>query len=206
VILLTAGLIFIALLTNYIGRLLTGMFPKQFTELGEMFRNLLLVGLVALVVSIALDMMLFTGQFVYPLILGAVIMCAGVFIGYTLVRNIIEDHPEFASAAPCAKFALYLIFVTVGLGAIFANFPEAAHVLQNIAWGIAIAVGVMAAPIVYALYRRAVAERERCPPFNSPPHSGGRSPRSLIAGRGAAGREAPPPSAGLDALTRAGSG
>jgi uncharacterized membrane protein (DUF485 family) len=165
VILLTAGLIPIALLTNYIGRLLTGMFPKQFTELGEMFRNLLLVGLVALVVSIALDMMLFTGQFVYPLILGAVIMCAGVFIGYTLVRNIVEDHPEFASAAPYAKFMLYLVFVTVGLGAIFANFPETAHVIQNVAWGIAIAVGVMAAPIVYALYRRAVAERERgCSP------------------------------------------
>ena len=116
VILLTAGLILVALLTDYIGKLLIGLFPKQFVEIGEMLRNLLLIGLIALVVSIALGLMLFTGPLVYPLILGTVIVGAGIFIGHTVVRNIVEDHPEFASTAPYAKFLLYLTFSSCWLG------------------------------------------------------------------------------------------
>ncbi|MFN3804956.1 MAG: mechanosensitive ion channel family protein [Pyrobaculum sp.] len=158
IILLTVGIILVALLTDYIGKLLTGLFPKQFVEIGEMLRNLLLVGLVALVVSISLDLMLFTGQFVYPLILGTVIIGAGIFIGHTIVRNIVEDHPEFAGAAPYAKFLLYLIFLTVGLGAIFAQFPQTAHVVQNLAWGVAIAVGILLAPVIYTLARKMARE------------------------------------------------
>lgn len=158
IILLTVGIILVALLTDYIGKLLTGLFPKQFVEIGEMLRNLLLVGLVALVVSTALDLMLFIGQLVYPLILGAVIIGAGIFIGHTIVRNIIEDHPEFGGAAPYAKFLLYLIFLTVGLGAIFAQFPETAHVIQNLAWGVAIAVGILLAPVIYTLARKMAGE------------------------------------------------
>ncbi|MEM0370249.1 MAG: hypothetical protein QW680_01800 [Pyrobaculum sp.] len=159
IILLTAGLILVALLTDYIGKLLTGLFPKQFVEIGEMLRNLLLVGLVALVISIALRLMLFVDELlVYPLILGTVIIGAGIFIGHTIVRNIVEDHPEFASAAPFAKFLLYTVFLMVGLGAIFANLPEAAQVVQNVAWGVAIAVGILLAPIVYTLAKKMVKE------------------------------------------------
>ncbi|MEM5826598.1 MAG: hypothetical protein QXT46_01160 [Pyrobaculum sp.] len=159
VILLTAGLILVALLTDYIGKLLTGLFPKQFVEIGDMLRNLLLVGLVALVISIALRLMLFVDELlVYPLILGTVIIGAGIFIGHTIVRNIVEDHPEFASAAPFAKFLLYTVFLMVGLGAIFANLPEAAQVVQNVAWGVAIAVGILLAPIVYTLAKKMVKE------------------------------------------------
>ncbi|WP_333639185.1 mechanosensitive ion channel family protein [Pyrobaculum aerophilum] len=154
IILLTAGLILVALLTDYIGKLLTGLFPQQFVEIGEMLRNLLLIGLIALIVSVALDLMLFTGPLVYPLILGTVIIGAGIFIGHTVVRNIIEDHPDFAGVAPYAKFLVYLIFLMVGLGAIFANFANTAQVVQNVAWGVAIAAGIMLAPIVYALAKK----------------------------------------------------
>jgi hypothetical protein len=158
IILLTAGIILVALLTDYVGKLLINLFPKQFTEIGEMLRNLLLIGLIALVVSIALDLMLFTGPLVYPLILGTVIVGAGIFIGHTIVRNIVEDHPEFASAAPYAKFLLYLIFLMVGLGAIFANFPNTAHVVQNVAWGVAIAVGILLVPVIYTFAKKMAKE------------------------------------------------
>jgi hypothetical protein len=158
IILLTAGIILVALLTDYVGKLLINLFPKQFVEIGEMLRNLLLIGLIALVVSIALDLMLFTGPLVYPLILGTVIVGAGIFIGHTIVRNIVEDHPEFASAAPYAKFLLYLIFLMVGLGAIFANFPNTAHVVQNVAWGVAIAVGILLVPVIYTFAKKMAKE------------------------------------------------
>ncbi|AET31567.1 hypothetical protein P186_0099 [Pyrobaculum ferrireducens] len=158
IILLTVGVILVALLTDYIGKLMTGLFPKQFVEIGEMLRNLLLIGLIALIVSVALDLMLFTGPLVYPLILGTVIIGAGIFIGHTIVRNIVEDHGEFASVAPYAKFLLYLIFLMVGLGAIFANFPNTAHVVQNVAWGVAIAAGIMLAPIIYTLAKKMIKE------------------------------------------------
>jgi len=158
IILLTAGIILVAFLTDYVGKLLINLFPKQFVEIGEMLRNLLLIGLIALVVSIALDLMLFTGPLVYPLILGTVIVGAGIFIGHTIVRNIVEDHPEFASVAPYAKFLLYLIFLMVGLGAIFANFPNTAHVVQNVAWGVAIAVGILLVPVVYTFAKKMAKE------------------------------------------------
>ncbi|MCU7788824.1 hypothetical protein ODS41_12970 [Pyrobaculum sp. 3827-6] len=158
IILLTVGIILVALLTDYIGKLMTGLFPQQFVEIGEMLRNLLLIGLIALIVSVALDLMLFTGPLVYPLILGTVIIGAGIFIGHTIVRNIVEDHGEFASVAPYAKFLLYLIFLMVGLGAIFANFPNTAHVVQNVAWGVAIAAGIMLAPIIYTLAKKMIKE------------------------------------------------
>ncbi len=158
IILLTVGLILVALLTDYIGKLMTGLFPQQFVEIGEMLRNLLLIGLIALIVSVALDLMLFTGPLVYPLILGTVIIGAGIFIGHTIVRNIVEDHGEFASVAPYAKFLLYLIFLMVGLGAIFANFPNTAYVVQNVAWGVAIAAGIMLAPIIYTLAKKMIKE------------------------------------------------
>lgn len=158
VILLTMGLILVALLTSYVGRLLIGMFPKQFVEIAEMMKNLLFIGLIALVVSIALDLMLFTGSLVYPLILGTVIIAAGIFIGHTIVRNIVEDHPEFSSVAPYAKFLLYFIFMMVGLGAIFANFPMTAQVIQNLAWGLAIAVGILLVPVVYLFAKRIAKE------------------------------------------------
>ena len=158
IILLTAGIILVALLTDYVGKLLINLFPKQFVEIGEMLRNLLLIGLIALVVSIALDLMLFTGPLVYPLILGTVIVGAGIFIGHTIVRNIVEDHPEFASVAPYAKFLLYLVFLMVGLGAIFANFPNTAHVVQNVAWGVAIAVGILLVPVIYTIAKKMAKE------------------------------------------------
>ncbi|MEM1598485.1 MAG: hypothetical protein QXP31_05140 [Pyrobaculum sp.] len=158
IILLTVGIILVALLTDYIGKLLTGLFPQQFVEIGEMLRNLLLVGLVALIVSIALDLMLFTGPLVYPLILGTVIIGAGIFIGHTVVRNIVEDHPEFAGVAPYAKFLVYLIFLMVGLGAIFAEYPQTAQVVQNVAWGVAIAAGLLLAPVIYTLAKRMAKE------------------------------------------------
>jgi hypothetical protein len=161
IILLTVGIILVALLTDYIGKLIIGLFPKQFAEIGEMLRNLLLIGLIALIVSVALDLMLFTGPLVYPLILGTVIIGAGIFIGHTIVRNIVEDHSEFASVAPYAKFLLYLIFMMVGLGAIFANFPNTAHVVQNVAWGVAIAAGIMLAPIIYTLAKKMVKEETK---------------------------------------------
>ena len=158
IILLTVGIILVALLTDYIGKLLTGLFPQQFVEIGEMLRNLLLVGLVALIVSIALDLMLFTGPLVYPLILGTVIIGAGIFIGHTVVRNIVEDHPEFAGVAPYAKFLVYLIFLMVGLGAIFAEYPQTAQVVQNVAWSVAIAAGLLLAPVIYTLAKRMAKE------------------------------------------------
>jgi Conserved within P. aerophilum len=70
----------------------------------------------------------------------------------------VEDHQEFAAAAPYAKFLLYTIFLMVGLGAIFANFPSTAQVVQNVAWGVAIAVGILLAPVVYTLAKRMAKE------------------------------------------------
>jgi hypothetical protein len=161
IVLLTAGIILVGLLVDYIGKLFIGLFPKQFAEIGEMLKNLLLIGLVALIISIALNIMLFTGYIVYPLILGAVVIGAGIFIGNAIVRSIVEEHPGFSNAAPYAKFMIYLIFIIVGLGALFANFPQTVQVVENIAWGVAIAVGILLVPVVYTLVKQVAQEQNR---------------------------------------------
>ncbi len=46
----------------------------------------------------------------------------------------------------------------VGRYAVSANFPSTAHVVQNVAWGVAIAVGTLLASVVYTLAKRMAEE------------------------------------------------
>ncbi len=156
VFILTYGIILVSILASYVGKLVIASLPKEQAEVGQMLKNVLLVGLVALVIAIALNTMELSGQYVYPLILGFMVIALGIFIGTTVIRNIEEDHPEFREYAAFAKFMVYIMFIIVGIAAIFSAFPGTTVVIANIAWGVAIAFGIMLVPIVYALAKKLV--------------------------------------------------
>jgi len=110
-----------------------------------------MIGLIAVLVTVALNMLLLPGEYVYPLILGAVIIGVGISITERLVNSIVEDHEEFKPVAGHAKFLLYLIFVIVGVAGMFSSFPGTSNVIANVAWGVAIAAALMLVPMIYRL-------------------------------------------------------
>jgi hypothetical protein len=158
IIIIVFGIALVEFLTSLIIRVLKPIFPEQKSEVVDMLRSLLLIGLVAVVLYIALDLMQLAGQMVYPLILGFVIIGAGIALTDGLVKSITDEHKEFIPVAGYAKFILYSIFLIVGVAAIFSTFSGVAQTVANISWAFAIALAIMLIPIVYNLSRKIVKE------------------------------------------------
>lgn len=158
ILILVFGTVFVDFLATFIGRMLRPMFPEAKEEIADMLKNLLLIGLIAFVILLALDTMLLAGETIYPLILGFVIIGAGVALTDTLIKSIVDDHSEFKTIAGYAKFVLYSIFLIIGAGAIFATFPGVTQVIANISWAFAIAFAIMLVPIGYAIVKKVMKE------------------------------------------------
>ena len=158
IMIIVIGIVLVDFLTTLVGRTMKPIFPESKAEIAEMLRNLLLIGLIAVVLMIALDLMLLAGEMVYPLILGFVIIGAGVALTDGLIKSITDDYKEFVGVAGYAKFVLYSIFLIIGAGAIFATFEGVTNVVANISWAFAIALAIMLVPIMYAMAKKMVKE------------------------------------------------
>lgn len=158
ILIIILGIVFVDFLANFIGGMIRPMFSKDKTEVADMLKNLLFIGLVAFILLLALDTMLLSGSTIYPLILGFVIIGAGISLTDVLIKSINDDHAEFREVAGYAKFMLYAIFLIVGVGAIFATFPGVTNIVANISWAFAIAFGIMLVPITYAIAKKMTKE------------------------------------------------
>ncbi|MEM2110774.1 MAG: hypothetical protein QXX08_02725 [Candidatus Bathyarchaeia archaeon] len=154
ILIIVLGSVFVDFLSTFIGRMIRPMFPATKVEIADMLKNLLFIGLIAFVLLLALDTMLLSGSTVYPLILGFVIIGAGISLTDTLIKSITDDHIEFREFAGYAKFVLYSIFLVIGAGAIFATYPGVTNIVATVSWAFAIALAIMLIPIVYALTKR----------------------------------------------------
>ena len=154
ILIIVFGTVLVDFLASFIGRMIRPMFPKAKVEIADMLKNLLMIGLIAFVLLLALDLMLLSGDLIYPLILGFVLIGAGIALTDGLIKSITDDHEEFRSVAGYAKFVLYSIFLLIGTGAIFATFSGVTNVIANISWAFAIALAVMLIPIVYAMAKK----------------------------------------------------
>ena len=152
------GFILIDLLTSFIGNMIKPMFPEAKANIADMLKNLLLIGLIAFILFLALDVMLLSGSLIYPLILGFVIIAAGIALTDGLIKSLTDDHAEFKGVAGYAKFILYSVFLLIGAGGIFATFPGVTNIIANISWGFAIALSIMLIPIAYSLAKRMAKE------------------------------------------------
>jgi hypothetical protein len=158
IVVIVIGTVLVDFLATLVGRTLKLTFPEAKFEIVDMLKNLLQIGLTAVILLIALDLMLLAGSLIYPLILGFVIIAAGVALTDGLIKSIMDDHQEFKAVAGYAKFVLYSIFLIIGAGAIFATFPGVTNVVANISWGFAIALAIMLVPVVYSMSKRLVKE------------------------------------------------
>jgi hypothetical protein len=159
ILIIVLGIVFVDFLATLVGTTIRPMFGEKKTEIADMLRNLLFIGLVAVILNIAFDLLLFTaGGLVYSLIIGFVIIGAGIALTDGLIKSITDDHEEFRSVAGFAKFVLYSIFLLIGAGAIFSSFGGVTGIVGNIAWGFAIALALVLIPVVYSIAKKMTAE------------------------------------------------
>ncbi len=154
ILIIIFGMVLVDFLASFIGKMIKPMFPEAKSEIADMLKNLLMIGLIAFILLLALDLMLLSGSMVYPLILGFVLIGAGIALTDGLIKSITDDHPEFKGVAGYAKFILYSIFLIIGAGAIFATFPGVTNIIANISWAFAIALAIMLIPIAFVLAKR----------------------------------------------------
>ena len=158
VVIIVLGSVLVGFLASLVGNTLKPILPVATSEIADMLKSLLQIGLVAVILLIALDLMLLSGDLVYPLILGFVIIGAGIALTDGLIKSITDDHKEFVPVAGYAKFVLYSIFLVIGAGAIFATFEGVTNVIANISWAFAIAMGIMLVPVIYNLAKKMTKE------------------------------------------------
>ncbi len=154
ILLIVFGTVLVDFLSSFIGRMIKPMFPEAKVEIADMLKNLLMIGLVAFVLALALDLMLLSGDLIYPLIIGFVIIGAGISLTDGLIKSINDDHVEFKGVSGYAKFVLYSIFLIIGAGAIFATFPGVTNIIANVSWAFAIALAIMLLPIAYTMAKK----------------------------------------------------
>jgi hypothetical protein len=155
ILVIVLGIVLVDFLAQLVGRIIRPMFGPSKAEIADMLKNLLFIGLVAIILNIAFELLLFTaGDLVYSLIIGFVIIGVGIILTDGLIKSITEEHPEFLTIAGYAKFILYTIFLLIGTGAIFSTFSGVTGIISTIAWGFAIALAIVLVPIVYALAKR----------------------------------------------------
>jgi len=154
ILIIVFGTVLVDFLASFIGRMIKPMFPEAKAEIADMLKNLLMIGLIAFILLLALDLMLLSGELVYPLILGFVLIGAGVALTDGLIKSITDDHEEFRGVAGYAKFVLYSVFLIIGAGAIFATFSGVTNIIANISWAFAIALAIMLIPIAYAMAKK----------------------------------------------------
>jgi hypothetical protein len=158
VVIIIVGTVLVGFLATLVGNTLKPVFPKEKSEIPDMLKNLLQIGLISVILMMALDLMLLSGELVYPLILGFVIIGAGIALTDGLIKSITDEHKEFVPVAGYAKFVLYSIFLIIGAGAIFATFEGVTNIIANISWAFAIAMGIMLVPVIYNLAKKMAKE------------------------------------------------
>ncbi|MEM1542050.1 MAG: hypothetical protein QW101_04760 [Ignisphaera sp.] len=156
--LLTLGLALVVILAKYIGRLFRAVAKEKFEPLAHLAENLIAIGLVAVLVTIALNILGLLGNLVYALIMGSIVLVIGIMVVDVLTRMLKEVHPAYEKLVPVVGVTIALVFAYVGMSAILLQIPGASEVLRTVGWGIAIAFAVVLIPIVFYFAKTAWKE------------------------------------------------
>jgi hypothetical protein len=160
ILIIILGVVFVDFLASFISKMIRPMFPPAKAAIPDMLGNLLFIGLIAFILLLAFNTMLLSGDTVYPLILGFVIIGAGIMLTDLLIKSITDEHAEFKDVAGFAKFVLYSIFLIVGTGAIFATFPGVTTIIANISWAFVIAFALLLVPMAYSMTKKMMKEQK----------------------------------------------
>ena len=160
---LTLGLILSIGLARYIGKFLQKAFSNGFEDVAKLVENLILLGLTAVVITIALNILMLQGSLIYPLILGILVIASGIYIAGVTGKILAKVHPTYKYTAPLIETLIILSFSIIGIAGIFAEYAGAVDVIKNISWGIAIAFATILIPVIFHYTRlawRTISEEE----------------------------------------------
>jgi len=157
---LTLGLVLSIILARYIGGFIRMLFREKYKSLADVAENLIMLGLISVVITIALNTMGLQGDLVYPLILGTIVIVAGIFIAEVIGELIREAHPTYKRLVPFVETIIILVFVIIGVSAIFSQFAGVLNVLSMLSIGLSIAFAVALIPVVFHYARVAWCEAE----------------------------------------------
>lgn len=155
---LTLGLILSVALVKYIGKFIRLVFKERYESLADIAENLILLGLISVVITIALNTLQLQGSLVYPLIIGSIIIVAGIFVSEIIGKLLKESHPTYERLVPFIESIILLIFVLIGVSGIFSQFQGVLVVISTLATGLSIAFAIVLIPIAFHYARLAWRE------------------------------------------------
>lgn len=158
IVILILGLPLVLILSKYIGRVFRAVVKEKYAALGDLVENLVAIGLVAVFVTIALNVLALPGNYVYVFIIGSLIIALGVIVVDSVVSMLRETSPVFARILPIIGAVFVFIVVYIGITTILSQIVGAVEVLRVIAYGVAIAMALIIIPVVFYMVR--VAWRE----------------------------------------------
>lgn len=138
----TIGLIFVAFLADYFGRL-----TKQHDEnIAELLRNLIFIGFLWVVLYIGLNIWGLQYALINGIISGFVVLA----IGWVVIDFFISKFEEgsFKEFSPYAKFFIAAIFILVAISAMFEGYLTDVSVIKIFAWGLVALFVISALPFV----------------------------------------------------------
>ena len=158
---LTLGIILSILLSKYIGSTISPSLGEEYKHLVHFIENLVLIGLIAVMLTVAFTLLRLPSGMVYPLLVGVVSIAMGVIIVVETTKTITENNPDFAKVAPYLQFTVILAFILVGLAAIFSSYGYVGDVLKMLSLGIAIAFAIVLIPVAFYLVKSTLMELKR---------------------------------------------
>ncbi|MEM3988930.1 MAG: hypothetical protein QW369_02365 [Desulfurococcaceae archaeon] len=156
--LLTLGLALVVVLAKYVGKVFKVVAKEKFAPLGDLAENLIAVGLIAVFITIALNVLGLYGDFIYALILGVLVIAAGIMIVDVITKILKESHATYERMVPIIGTVIVFVFAYVGVSTILSQVPGALEILRVIGWGVAVAFALALIPVVFYLVKTAWRE------------------------------------------------
>ncbi|MEM0001697.1 MAG: hypothetical protein QXV54_01055 [Desulfurococcaceae archaeon] len=157
-VILVLGLPLIIILSKYIGKILKAILEEKYQALGDLVENLIAIGLVAVFVTIALNILALPGNYVYAFIIGSLIIAIGVIVVDNVIEVLKESSPTFARVLPLIGAVFVFIVIYIGLTAILSQIVGVVDVLKIIAYGVAAAMALILIPVLFYMVRVALKE------------------------------------------------
>jgi len=152
---LVLGLLFIVVLAKYIASGMRDTLSEPYKGLAVLVEDIVFVGLLAVMISVAMEVMGLAAQNIYPLVLGALVMILGIMVSVEFTKILEAASPGFDKYSHLLQLVLLVSFTTVGLAAMFAQYPVVGAVIKILAVGPAIGTGVVFIILLYTLVKTA---------------------------------------------------
>jgi len=158
IVILSLGLALILILSKYVGRLFRTVANEKYSPIADLFEYIVSVGLVAVFVTIALNLLGLGGDYVFSLIIGTVIIAIGVLIVDAVAKVLSETHSTFDKMTPLIGTIFVFITVYVGFATVVSQINGSVEVMKIIAYGIAAAIALLIIPVMFYLVKTALKE------------------------------------------------